>query len=257
MNKGLFIGINYIGTPNALGGCINDVNNVFTYLNQKYNLNSQNCMFLTDLTPIKPTVQNIINSFGWLISNVKVGDSLFFHYSGHGTQIRDRDGDEKDRLDESIVPLDFMTKGIITDDIIFSLLVLRVPKGVNLFCILDCCNSGTGMDLKYTYLNIGNRDTLDMVGRRNNILGNVVMLSGCRDNQTSADTYEINFYTKQLQQQGALTYGFLEIINKFPTINYANFIKEIRKILQLKKYTQIPQLSFGTYPNLLNNVKLL
>jgi hypothetical protein len=257
MHKGLFIGINYIGSTAQLYGCINDINNVFNFLNTNNNLDKKNCMFLSDETILKPTAQNIINSFNWLLNGIKSGDTLFFHYSGHGAQVLDRDGDEKDKLDECIIPLDYMTKGVITDDLIYSLLISKIPKGVKLFCIMDCCHSGSGMDLKYTYLNLRNRDILDMVGRRNNINGDVIMLSGCMDNQTSADTVELNLITKQYQQQGALTYGFLEVMNKNKIITYANFIKEIRTLLKSKNYIQIPQLSFGLYPNLKNNVNLL
>jgi uncharacterized caspase-like protein len=31
-----------------------------------------------------PTKENIINALKWLIKDAKAGDSLFFHYSGHG-----------------------------------------------------------------------------------------------------------------------------------------------------------------------------
>jgi hypothetical protein len=98
---------------------------------------------------------------------------------------------------------------------------------------------------------------LDMIVRRNNINGDVIMLSGCMDNQTSADTLEINLTTKKFEYQGALTYGFLEVINKNKIITHANLVKEIRKLLKSKNYTQIPQLSFSQYPNLKNNVNLL
>ena len=34
------------------------------------------------------------------------GSVVFFHFSGHGQQVRDKNGDENDGLDESIVPGD-------------------------------------------------------------------------------------------------------------------------------------------------------
>jgi hypothetical protein len=39
----------------------------------------------------------------WLVNDVKAGDSLFFMYSGHGTQVKDLDGDEDDGLDEAYI----------------------------------------------------------------------------------------------------------------------------------------------------------
>jgi hypothetical protein len=40
-------------------------------------------------------------------------DLLFFSYSGHGSQVVDKNGDETDSRDEVILPLDF---NVITDD---------------------------------------------------------------------------------------------------------------------------------------------
>lgn len=41
------------------------------------------------------------------------GDSLFFHFSGHGSQQYDRNGDEEDGYDETICPTDFRRAGQI------------------------------------------------------------------------------------------------------------------------------------------------
>jgi len=41
----------------------------------------------------------------WLVKGASAGDKLFFHYSGHGGQQRDRDGDEADDFDEILLPL--------------------------------------------------------------------------------------------------------------------------------------------------------
>lgn len=40
-----------------------------------------------------------------------------FADSGHGSQVKDRDGDEVDGFDEVILPVDFRKAGIITDDV--------------------------------------------------------------------------------------------------------------------------------------------
>ena len=59
---------------------------------------SKHMRMLTDDQPerLKPTTQNILDSLDWLTSDLKAGDQLFFHYSGHGTQMPDRDNDETD-----------------------------------------------------------------------------------------------------------------------------------------------------------------
>lgn len=38
----------------------------------------------------KPTRQNILNGMKWLVNGASPGDSLVFHYSGHGGQVEDR-----------------------------------------------------------------------------------------------------------------------------------------------------------------------
>lgn len=38
----------------------------------------------------------------WLVKDAKPNDSLFFHYSGHGGQTKDLDGDEADGHDEGM-----------------------------------------------------------------------------------------------------------------------------------------------------------
>ncbi len=40
----------------------------------------------------------------WLMTDQRQGDSLFFHFSGHGSQQYDRNGDEEDGKDETICP---------------------------------------------------------------------------------------------------------------------------------------------------------
>jgi uncharacterized caspase-like protein len=54
---------------------------------------------LTDDNPnpvFRPTKQNILNAMQWLATCNNTGDSLFFHFSGHGGQQQDKTGDEDD-----------------------------------------------------------------------------------------------------------------------------------------------------------------
>ncbi|ORX46390.1 hypothetical protein BCR36DRAFT_102920 [Piromyces finnis] len=150
--KALFIGINYTGTSAELKGCINDVRNISELMCRRYGF--QNCLYLTDEQddPImKPTYHNIIEAMKWLVEGAQPGDSLFFHYSGHGGTATDKEGDETDGFDETIIPLDFQSKGQILDDEIYENLVTPLPKGCRLTAIFDSCHSGTVMDLPYTY----------------------------------------------------------------------------------------------------------
>ena len=202
---GVLIGINYRNTSSELYGCINDVNNVKTFLESQ--LGYTRFITLTDDTPIKPTKANILNVMNVLVRSLRPGDEAWFHYSGHGSLMIDRNRDEESGYDSSIAPIDYEKTGLISDDIIRSNLVQRVPRGVKLYIVLDACHSGTGCDLRYkhddsSYLISENsvpntyvpsdwilRQTLREFKKYNKIPGEVYCISGCQDHQTSADAY--------------------------------------------------------------------
>ena len=134
---------------------------------QNYGFRFQDIVTLTDdqNDPVRrPTHANIIRAMNWLVADAKPGDNFFLHYSGHGSQTEDLDGDEEDGLDETILPVDFKTAGQIVDDVCFpitmvsdsqkmhDILVKPLPKGARLTAIFDCCHSGSVLDLPYEYV---------------------------------------------------------------------------------------------------------
>lgn len=94
-----------------------------------------------------PTKRNIRDALRWLVEGSQSGDSLVFHYSGHGSQVKDRDGDEVDGYDEALVPVDYQTEGRIVDDEINAAIVRPLPRGAVLHAVIDTCFSGTFLDL--------------------------------------------------------------------------------------------------------------
>ena len=54
-------------------------------------------------------------------------------------------------MDEAIVPADYTSAGMLTDDDMFKLLIAPLPTGVKLTVVMDCCHSGTILDLPYTF----------------------------------------------------------------------------------------------------------
>jgi len=151
--KALFVGINYHGQQGELRGCINDVKNIKSFLTANYRIDDM--LILTDDqtndTSKMPTRANIIAGFKWLRKDVRPGDSLIFHYSGHGGSVPDKDGDEEDGMDETLCPVDFKTAGQIVDDDIHAILVKGLPAGVRLTAIIDACHSESMLDLPYVY----------------------------------------------------------------------------------------------------------
>lgn len=121
--KSLLIGINYIGTKNELKGCLKDVDHMKAYLTRVRGFpeDPRSMLILREdaQNPLyHPTGKNMLAAFQWLISNNGPGDSLFLHYSGHGGQVRDPDGDRASGFDDTIVPLDFETNGQLDSDVI-------------------------------------------------------------------------------------------------------------------------------------------
>ncbi|KXS11373.1 peptidase C14 [Gonapodya prolifera JEL478] len=152
--KALLVGINYFGSEIELSGCIQDVERTYNWLMKKYKCRDENILILTDdLDDEKqiPTHANILKAFNWLIDGAEPGDSLFFHFSGHGGSVEDENGDEVDGRDETIMPVDFATAGHIVDDQIYDVLVKPLPRGVQLTVLFDSCHSGTAMDLPFSY----------------------------------------------------------------------------------------------------------
>lgn len=254
--KALLIGINYKNTKAALRGCINDVLNTKKVLQEKFGYEEKNITILTEESSILPTCNNIKRQMSKMAAEAEEGDTLYFHYSGHGSFIRDFDGDEVDRLDEVILPLDFKTAGIISDDWMYANFVRKIPKGVKVFCVLDCCHSGTGMDLQYNfqfkcpiqpnplpevYLSEEWKENYEMVVQNTKYPtdGLVCSFSGCADIQTSADAY-----IKQIPQ-GAFTACFLEILKSERAQEYTlkEILKEVNCRLIMYRMTQRSQLS--------------
>lgn len=242
--KSLLIGINYIGTPNELNGCINDVNNVNECL-QKYSIT--NSVILTDLTDKKPTKQNIINELTNLLDYSNIGDFNFFLFSGHGGYTFDRSGDEMDRRDEMIYPLN--TQSPILDDELRKIIDQKLRKDIRLFMLFDSCFSGTILDLRYQYLDSENYNILTVNPRVQPTKGQIVTISGCTDRQTSADT--VVDYTGKKMYSGAMTYAFLKTIQDLGSnISFKTLIQYMRKILKENGYEQIPQLLSGQELNI-------
>eukprot|EP00892_Ulva_mutabilis_P009241 jgi/Ulvmu1/668/UM010_0039.1 len=140
----LLIGCNYPGTQAALRGCVNDVTSMNKMITTHYGFDPANIKILIDTDPNqeKPTGANIKKYLKAIVAAVAPGDILFIHFSGHGTQVPDKDGGEADKKDEAIVPTDL---NIITDDDLRAIFE-PIPEGVKFTMVTDCCHSGSMLD---------------------------------------------------------------------------------------------------------------
>lgn len=231
----LAVGINYTNSEHELRGCINDANSITRYLSMKHKLNESSISILTDYSEMKPTRNNILQEFKKLLENSKSGDTLYFTYSGHGSYTRDYNNDEADGKDELLVSQDLQG---IKDDELKYLLEQHLNEGVTIFILFDCCHSGTLMDLKYNYLSKTDYNDIVINEKSKESKGNVYLISGCKDEQTSADAFINNKF------QGAMTWAFLKTVNENKDISWKDLLLKMRELLK-EGFTQIPQLSAG------------
>jgi hypothetical protein len=139
---------------------VNDVRQMSETLKSRFGFPGDGNMRI--LTDARATTRAILDGLAWLTAGTSPGDSLVFHYSGHGSQVPDKNGDETtDRLDEILCPYDLDWDHPLTDDDLAAACV-AVPQGALLTVILDCCHSGTGLR---EYAFAGNRHYLPSLTR--------------------------------------------------------------------------------------------
>jgi hypothetical protein len=266
--RALLIGINYRGTKATLKGCINDATNMRnTLLQQGYPNDGSHMVLLTDESNnrnYQPTGATILRAMQWLVQGASEGDVLFFHFSGHGAQVPDTTGHESDGMNETILPVDYKNKQL-TDDELWGSLVYPLPSGVRLMAIMDCCHSGTGLDLPYDYKLGGGKSGGNSGGASSALnsfmaqatqqyaggkwvedvnpahcRGDVVLFSGCEDAQTSADVQD-----RYSGAGGAMTQAFLKAYEEQRSNNasYPQFLAAIHKNLKQRGFKQRPQLT--------------
>ncbi|KAG9094910.1 cytochrome c oxidase subunit 1 [Ceratobasidium sp. 370] len=146
------------GRTMNLSGCHADANDMRELLMEKGEYSQKDIRMLADVPGLPdsqwPTRENIIDGLKWLSDGCRAGDRRFFHYAGHGTQVEDQDGDEEDGMDEAIQPADWATqynredRGLIIDDVFRDCLVDPLPANSELTAVVDCCHSGTILDME-------------------------------------------------------------------------------------------------------------
>jgi len=227
-----------------------------------------------------PTRANIVQAMNWLARDAQPNDSLFFHYSGHGGQTKDLDGDEEDGYDEVIYPVDFEAAGQLVDDEMFFTIVKPLPPGCRLTAIFDSCHSGSAIDLPYVYSTEGKIKEPNLLaeagqgllqtglsyarGDMGGALSSAMALfKTATGNQTKANEYARQTRTapcdaisfsgckdsqtsadtvEQGQATGAMSYAFIRALSENPQQSYQNLLVSIRRILSTE-YSQKPQLS--------------
>jgi caspase domain-containing protein/uncharacterized protein DUF4384 len=142
VRRALLIGVNDYATQEFgdLNGAVNDVEAMKGLLVSRFGFDPANVPTMTDR---QATREAILAAIRRLVAASGPRDTLYVHFSGHGSQVRDLDGDEPDGQDETLVPSDGRTPGVpdITDDELGAL--LAGVQAENCVVVLDSCHSGT------------------------------------------------------------------------------------------------------------------
>lgn len=256
--KALLIGINEYARVNHLRGCGNDVSNLFSALSDFAGFTSGQ---VRSVAHDRATKSAIENRLAWLVDGAQPGDLLVLHFSGHGTQVRDRDGDElEDGLDEVLCPYDMSWDGaFITDDYLRGR--LQVPPGVVLEVILDACHSGESTrrvdfpiptprptdpnrqprfaqpPVDIVVRHAGESLPVNRLFRSAGAATSMALWSSCAEFQTAADALIDGVFN------GAFTYFFCKHLRESPSLPRAELLRRVKSSLALAGYSQIPELS--------------
>jgi hypothetical protein len=230
----VLFGLNYKGTSSELQGCVNDVNDMARYLTGRY----ATIFKYTDLDPktrVYTTKDGILQTLQGLSKRANAGEytDIFIHYSGHGASIRDTNHDEADGRDETIIPSDCQRKGVITDDVLHSILA-TFPKECRIVMVVDSCHSGTIADLPYYRIDPSKPVVHDV--KMHNVKCKCITISGCLDSQTSADAYNMK---GRGRFNGALTSCLLDVLPVYQKVT--DIQKQVQSLLKSKSFPQIPQ----------------
>ena len=145
-DRALLIGIDkYKDVGPTLQGAENDVGRINTFVRNSLKFRPDQIKVLLNE---EATKKNILQSMSqWLVADSHPGDRVFFFYSGHGFFQADKDGDESDSLDETLVNYDTkvddqnVVYNMITDDEIDAILKKLTDRKV--VVMIDSCHSGT------------------------------------------------------------------------------------------------------------------
>jgi hypothetical protein len=241
MKKALLVGINYKNIRGAaLNGCINDIVNMSGVLIDSYDYEEKNIIKLRDDTPnrtFSPTRANIISALTALVAQSANLSEIWFHYSGHGAQVRDTNMDEADGLDEILVPIDFQSNGFITDDEIFNIVKNSKCKTILVF---DSCHSGSICDLQWSYQYVNGSLSKSMATNKIITNPNIFCFSGCKDPETSADAYS----REKQMGVGAFTDTLIQCLrNNRMNVDILKLYSDICITIKQSGFTQNPSFS--------------
>ena len=239
--KAVVIGIDYVKSQSPLQGCSVDAKNVGE-LFHKLGFDEIDIYTEQD-TPDDVTMKGMMKIFFNLIkeSYDPYMNTIAIHFSGHGSYMLDTNGDELDNRDEVFVPVDSDVSGTIVDDW-FQIILSKMNKDIRIVCTFDCCYSGTICDLKYSS-DVNELGTCILnTNAKNNILADVILISGCKDDQYSYDAQGLE---TPGGFSGVMSTFFIRAVEEKLSSDGIGLIDVVTKTRELigNRYPQTPMIS--------------
>lgn len=268
-NRALIIGISKYPRGSgwedihAAGDCL-----LLQSLLSKHNFQDKNKVLLTDSMATK---SNILLEMTRLLHQTNTGDHLYIHFSCHGQQMMDIDGDEDDGLDEAIIPYNawfwyspgkYEGENHLRDDEIgewLNKLRKKAGKEGYITLVIDACHSGTAnrenefedyvRGTSYIFApehyvpSPGKHQELSFRLKKEKKLAPACVFSACTPDEIN---YEYHDNTNKVYY-GLLTYAFCQAISKTSDKTTAGtFYTELKKTMDTlrknKKRKQTPYL---------------
>lgn len=144
-HQALLIGINEYQDPSVpdLSGSLTDIEAMSSVLIRRFGFSAGSVAILTDRYA---TRDGILRNFERLIDAAGPNTAVVVYFSGHGSAVKDMDGDEKDGWDDTLVPYDSGRGRVenrdITDDELNIFLSRLSRKTKKITLIIDAATGG-------------------------------------------------------------------------------------------------------------------
>ena len=228
---------------------------------------AQNCVVVEDSVATKAGIRSAMLA---LIDRAAPGDIVTIHFSSHGVQIQDNDGDEPDNLDESIVPYDALSPLASTDfdkdqaayfrDDEFGALIdrlrLKLGRQGDVLVFMDSCHSGSGtrglavvrggqppfVSKSYVKSTSGDQEATNGISDRSRAdetqMATYVVVSAARASELNYETLDEND-----QSMGTLTYAVSKALENLEAgTTYRSLFAQMQVIVNRKTPGQNPVL---------------
>lgn len=246
-----------------LFGCVNDAKAYQKLLMEKFGVPKENIRMLLDKDANK---EKFLEAIRWLLETAKPGDTVFFSYSGHGSQYEvDDQPEEEDGLEEVLVLYDVL----VTDNFFADFNRQLVDGGRNATFVMDNCfaggidkafGSGELMGRKWFGARRRSINGKNLVKSKTHSLftkeeeaallnsartpraiekGTYIFLMGGQEDQTTDD---VQFVDDSPPAQGIFSYVLVTLLMDDPSMNLTDAIAIVKEVLKEADFEQVPKI---------------